>query len=441
VVGGGITGLAAAERLLNAGAKVTLFEARDEVGGFLRTVHKSGFIIDEGPDAMLAAKPEAIELCLRAGLANDLIPIAPLGARILSRGRLVRLPPGLSGLVPSRGSALRAEGVSLLGRMRAALEPFVPRATLQEDESIRSFMIRRYGREFFERAIEPLLSGIYAGDASRLSISATFPQLFRTPIRHSERSEESAFRSRYPAAFYSLRQGMAALPAALVRDLESRGLHMCTRSRVTTLERKSGAWEISADTVTERVDKVVIALPAPAAAALLQRPAPDVAAALASIEHVSMTTVSLGFRENEVPRPLDATGYVVPAIEKREVQACTWSSSKWQSRAPEGHALLRVFMGGSRFPGAIDLTDDELVSRACAEVETVLGIRAQPVVRHVARWETATPQYLVGHSSRVAAIRQARRENLSLAGNYLEGVGLSDWSAARAAEEVLGTDA
>lgn len=446
VIGGGVSGIAAAHALAMAGTRVTIVEAGSRLGGVLRTVRRDGFVIEEGPDSILAAKPAAAELCAALGIAHRLHGTTPgvRGACVMRRGRLVRLPEGLSQMVPTRlGPMIRAGLLSPAGLMRAAMEPFIPARRDEGDESVAAFITRRFGRELFERLVEPLLAGIHAGDAARLSILSTFPAL-----RARERAHGSLLRApRTPgisgSAFLSLPSGLAEIPEAAERLFAadpSVTLRLDARAVRITLAGSPGVALASGEIIP--ADALVVATPAHEAARLLGDADPALASALAAIEHASVAVISLGLPSPAVARPLDATGYVVPRIEQRAVLACTWSSAKWPGRAPAGHELFRVFVGGAGRAEIVDRDDAALVALARAELEHVLGASGEPVVSLVSRWRRATPQYTLGHAGRVARVNAhvARHPVLALAGNALDGVGISDCvrTGIDAARRVLG---
>lgn len=450
VIGGGASGIAAAEHLVAAGAHTTIFEDRSELGGIVRTLHRDGFVIDEGPDGMLASKPEALALCERVGVGGDLIDIAAGGALVMRAGTLVRLPAGMSGLVPAQPAALlRTPALSPWGRVRAMAERFVPARRSNADESIEAFFTRRFGREWFERLTEPLLSGIYSGDPARLSIAATFPALVNDERRHGSLLAAWAHRASRSAgrpAFRSLRRGMGTLASAAASHLRAGGavlrLDTAVESIVAVAPRSMAPVRLRLRKGSEEdYDGIVIATPAHVAATLLQPSWPDAAKRLAAIEHADIDIVSLGYDAKCVTRTLDATGYVVPRTERREVRACSWSSVKWPGRAPHGRALFRVFVGGGGGSPDVARDDDALLALARRELAEQVGARGEPIVTHITRWRRATPQYHVGHAGRVEEVHSLlqRAGCIRLAGNYLEGVGLSDCvrSGQRAAAALL----
>jgi oxygen-dependent protoporphyrinogen oxidase len=438
VVGGGIAGLAAAQRLerLVERVDVTLLEASGRVGGKLLTEEVEGFLVEGAADSFLSRNKRGIELCEEIGLADALIGRRPENARSFVRiGRELHvLPEGLSGLIPASLEAL--EGTTLLsqeGRERLAAEVDLPPAPAGDDESVASFASRRLGREAYERIVEPLMAGIYGGDGERLSLQATFPQLRSLELEHGSilrgLAGQAPAESRYPP-FVSFRSGMRMLVDGLVATLERTVVHV---SRARTMRRQSGGYAVDVGHVVE-ADAVVVATPAHAASNLLAELDAELAGLLAEIPYSDSAIVTLGYRLEDVPHPLDGYGYVVPATERSDVLACTWSSSKWEGRAPEGDALIRMYL--RRIPAG---PDDRLVDLARAELG-LLGIDAEPVLAAVHRWPRGMPQYVLGHPERLERIDAlvAEHPGLALAGAAYRGVGIPDCIASgeQAAEAV-----
>ncbi|WP_158508870.1 protoporphyrinogen oxidase [Gemmatirosa kalamazoonensis] len=455
VVGGGISGLSAAERLAAAGAHVTLVESAARLGGIVRTERVDGYMIEHGPDVMLATKPGTRSLAERVGIADRLVGTAARGGFVSLGGRLKRLPQGLSGLVPSRVLPIATSGLlSPIGLLRLATEPLRKSRAHLPDESVASFMSRRLGREMYERVCEPLLTGIFSGFGTRLSMEATFPQLRAMEREHgSLLAGMRARRRTAPAAagspFLTFPGGLQELVDAVERTLER--APNATIRRATPVRAVGPAEEGDHGAVVElasgetlRCDAVVVATPAPVAGRLLADSDPALAAELASIELGSTATVSLAYAADEVPHPLDGTGYVVPRTEGRPAQACTWVSSKHAGRAPAGTRLFRVFIGGAQRPELVTRPDADLVAIAREELRRTLGVTAAPKLELVSRWVGAMPQYHMGHPERVRRIeaRVAATPWLALAGNSYRGVGVPDCIASgeRAAARALSGD-
>lgn len=459
VVGGGITGLAAARRLamLAPGAAITLIEQEDRLGGKIITERVNGFVIEGGPDSFLSVKPRGIGLCKELGLADHLQGTDERHRRtfVMKGGRLRRLPEGLTGLIPSRlGPMVRTSLISPLGKARMGLDFLLPPRRDGGDETLAAFVERRLGREVYDRLIEPLMAGIYAGDGRQLSLAATFPQLRAGEVRHGglikgvlavkRAGPTSSIGQPRRPPFLAPREGMDALVAALVADLQERGVRLLTGVAVTALRRELGdqCYDLQCnDGGLLSADAVLLATPAFAAADLLASLDPGAAADLRSIPHVSTATVSVAYRASDLPRPLNGYGYVVPRLEGRPVLACTWTSSKWPLRAPDGHALVRGFVGRAGQEDALARSDVELLALVREEFRQTLGITAEPVLHRIFRWPRGMPQYTLGHLDRVAAIdaRLAAFPGLAVAGHAYRGVGIPDCirSGETAAETVL----
>lgn len=449
VIGGGIAGLAAANHLTRLEPKVavTLLEADNRLGGKMLTEYRDGFVIEGGPDSFLSAKPRGIGLCTELGLGDALQGTTPRGNRafVSQRGQLYGLPEGLTGLVPTRlGPMARSPLLSPRGKARLALDYLVPTCRGDDDESLAAFIRRRLGREAYDHLIEPLMAGIYAGDGNLLSLAATFPQLRQAERKHgglirgvlAEKKEREAKASASVAsrpAFLTPRRGLAELVAALKVNLARHGVELKSGTAVRHVhlaDKKSDAvYRISlASDGWLDADAVVIATPAPATAAMIDDLDESLGAELRAIPHASSAIVSLAYRTSALPRPLDGYGYVIPRIERRPALACTWSSSKWEGRAPEGFALLRVFIGRYGQAAALQGGDDDLRRLARAELRSTLDITADPEFALVHRWPDGMPQYTLGHLERLANIerRLAAHPGLCFAGNAYRGVGLPD---------------
>ena len=447
VVGGGISGLSAAEALVRADARVrvTVIEATGRLGGIVGTERADGFVMERGPDVVVAAKPATRALCERLGIGDRLQGTRTRGAYVYRAGSLRRLPAGLSGLMPTRLAPLATSGLlSPRGLLDVALEPWRAAPTTRaDDESLEEFVVRRMGREAYDRLVEPLLTGIYAGDGARLSLAATFPQLRALEREHgsllrglrARGTTSPAATSATGSAFFSMPTGLEELIEALERTLTATGRVTIRRGAPARALRGPGAAGESgiaavrlADGATLTGDAIVLALPVREAAVLLAPLDTALARDLRGIPLGSTATVTLAYATREVPRALDATGYVVPRAEGRAVMACTWASSKLPGRAPDGMALFRLFLGGARRPELPVQDDDLLLAHARAELREVLGVTAAPRLTRVTRWLDAMPQYEVGHAGRVSRIegRLAAFPWLALAGNAYHGVGVPD---------------
>jgi oxygen-dependent protoporphyrinogen oxidase len=467
VIGGGITGLAAARRLVkeHPDFETTLIERDTETGGKARTIHDDGFVVELGPESYIAAKEWMTELCRELGLADQLQTTRPenRGSMVLWDGRLHPTPEGLSGLVPTRiGPVFRSSLLSPVGKLRFMLDWIIPPRKDESDESLASFVSRRVGREAYERLIEPLMAGIYAGDGEKLSIAASFPQLraaerehgslVRGVIRNRQRAQAAGRVP--PAGFLTPKGGIGEIMRALTADIQARGVRVMTGTSVIALhERQPGnqaptspRYELTlSNGETRSADAVVLATPASVTADLLGTPESPLDAQastlLRTIPFVSSVTMSLAYRREDVPHPLNRYGYVVARVQKRPILASTWTSSKWANRAPEGMVLLRAFIGRAGGVDGADLDDETVIRLARDEFHEILGITVPPRQTWIARWKNGSPQYTVGHLDRLAQIERqiTTHPGLAVAGCSYHGVGLPDClrSGERAADQVV----
>lgn len=449
IVGAGISGLAAALHLLEhrPGVMVELFDQAPQAGGKVRSERVDGFVIEQGPDAFLAAKPGGIALGQHLGLAPRMVSPIPAHRQsfVMRQGHLQPLPQGLSGLVPGDlKPILRSPLLSRAGKLRLAMEYMIPRRKDAGDESIAGFMRRRYGRETWDRMIEPLLTGIYGGDGDQLGIAATFPNLPAMEAAHGSllRGAIAARRAAagnppdpaQPKGFISFDGGMGVLTDAAIDEVMSRGGQLTVNAPVSKITRQPGTQRFTLTMArngspeTAVFDQVMVATPAWAAAPLLRDIAPAASAALAGIEHSSSGLVALAFPASQLTRPLKGYGYVVPRAEGRDVTAMTWVSSKWNDRVPEGYAMVRVFLGRSGREAVLARDDADLVELAIAEMGEVLGLVVSPSLSRVQRWQRAMPQYVVGHLNRVERIESAMaaEPGVAVAGTMFRGVGIPD---------------
>lgn len=432
VVGGGVAGLAATHRLRERGADVLLLEASARCGGMLRTERTDGFVIERGPDSIITSKPAALALAQEMGLSNRIVRTREenRGAYVVRGGRLHRVPEGFQLLAPSDLGALwRSPVLDLGGKLRASLEPLVPRRT-DVDESLASFVRRRLGEDVLARLAQPMAGGIYGADPEQLSLRATLPRFLETEARDGSlvrslrrarlAGAASASGARY-GLFISFDDGVACLPEALAERLAD---VVRTERPVSSLRRNGGSWEVDG----ERAAGVVLAIPAPRAAGLLAQEAPEVSRRLRAIRHGSAATVTLAYADADIPRALDAAGFVVPASEGRAVMAATWSSAKWPGRAPPGQTLLRVFLGGHGRQEVVRWSDDELEGASRRGLRELMSIVASPSLVRVDRWRAKMPRYEVGHAQRMDDLfgRLHAHPRLQLAGNAYRGVGIPD---------------
>lgn len=429
IVGGGIAGLAAAYQLRTQGLSVVVLEASPRAGGVITTERFDGWVIDGGPDSMLVQKPAAVALCRELGLGDRLTPtLTPRTAYILRDGRLHPIAEGSFLGFPLRFSALAGSSLFTIGgKLRLAAEMLIPANHGDEDESIGAFVRRRFGEEAVDYLAEPLLAGIHAGDVERLSMRALFPRLLE-----AERQSGSVLRAfralratpSPQGAFVSLPGGTGELIDALVATMPG---VVRTNSRVTELKR-AGSLILESGAGRVEARAVILAVPAYVAASLLRGFDTALAAFCDAVPYASTATVALGFRREQIAHPMAGTGFVVPRVERSALLAGTWVTSKWPGRAPDGHVLLRGFLGGGRDPQRLEDSDEELIATVRTELSGLLGITGEPVITRLFRWTRQSPQYEVGHLQRVAAIDDhlASLPGVFLTGSGFRAIGIPD---------------
>lgn len=432
IVGGGISGLAAAYELRKRKTSLLLLEKADRAGGVIHTERVGEFLIDAGPDSLLVQKPAAVTLCNEIGLGDRLIPTkTPRTAYVLRDGRLHSLPAASVLGFPTRvRPLLRSRLFSVMGKVRMGAELFVPKRRTRDDESIASFVGRRFGAEAVTYIAEPLLAGIHAGDVERLSMRALFPRFLEAEA--ASRSVIRSFR-KMPAplstdgVFRSFPGGLAELVAGLMRVMPKESMRFT--STVTRIEPVADGFMIHAgDRSPIQSRAVILACPAYCAADLLRPLDAELAGLCGSIRYLSTVTVAMAFPREAVRHKLLGTGFVVPKTEGLNITAAAWVSSKWAQRAPEGHVLLRAFLGGARDPDVLAKSDRELTEIALREMGDILGITGAPSFSRVYRWKNSTPQQEVGHLDLMSAIdaELARHSGLFVSASGFRGVGIPD---------------
>jgi oxygen-dependent protoporphyrinogen oxidase len=444
VVGGGIAGLSAAYYASKLpDAQVILLESSERWGGKITTdrvaFDDGQFIIEGGPDTFLATKPWGVALCQELGLGDRLHGTNPhkKNTYVLNRNRLLPLPDGLAMMIPTNIQAiLKSRLVSWLSKARMGLDFVLPPKALHGDESLGTFVSRRLGREAYENLIEPLMSGIYAGDGDRLSLASTFPYLRDLELKYgslargalkmrAQSNGKSIQGSR--SAFLTPTTGLAEIVEKLVEYLTSNDVHLRLNTRVSGITNDQLLYRVELETgEVLATESVILAAPAFVSGTLLASFDPSLAADLRSIPYISTATVSLAYRQSDVPRDLDGYGYVIPRREGRRALACTWTSTKFPHRAPEGYALLRVFVG--RAGQEIPWNENDLLELAKEELKMTLDVTAEPLVHRVFLWDKAMPQYNLGHPDILKRIDAALEKypGLALAGNGYRGIGIPD---------------
>ncbi|OGQ80239.1 MAG: protoporphyrinogen oxidase [Deltaproteobacteria bacterium RIFCSPLOWO2_12_FULL_60_19] len=448
VVGGGISGLAAAHRLVELSREkrldleVILLEAGRRLGGCIRTERIDDFLVEAGPDSFISEKPWALKLCERLGLTSRLISTnsARQSVFVVHRGGLVPLPEGFLLMAPTRlWPVIRTPLFSWRGKLRMALEPLLPRGRGEGDESLASFVRRRFGREVLERVAQPLIGGIYAADPENLSLATTMPRFLE--MERSQRSvvlamrrEQKRRRSRPQSGarwslFLSLAGGMQELVNAIAARLPAGAVRLDSPASSLAWNETTKSWTVTTNSGEKlEAQGVVVATPAYTAAKLVSMLAPELAQELDAISYASTATVSLAYRESDIPNNLAGFGLVAPAVESRKILACTFSSLKYAGRAPQGSVLLRAFIGGASQPYLYEQDDQQMEASVREELAMLLDIRVKPLFCRINRHPRSMPQYHVGHLERVRRIKTHldKFPGLQLAGNAYRGVGTAD---------------
>jgi protoporphyrinogen/coproporphyrinogen III oxidase len=456
IIGGGISGLAAAfalEEQRRAGAvEYVVYEASPQLGGVLRTEHVEGCIVEAGPDSFISEKPWAADLCRALGLGDELIGSndADRKTYILVRGCLIPMPDGLMFMVPTK---ILPTGFSPLfswaTKLRMARELFHPPRAGEGDESVASLVERHYGAEMVDRLADPLLSGVYGGEAASLSVRAVLPRFAEMERVHGSLGRATlAARKKMPRPanktaplFTSLKNGMQQLVETLAPRLNRPSL--ITNTPVESIQRDAGGWNVLTGAKSDSFDAVILALPTHAAAQLLSTCSPELSAELAAIGYSSSITVGLGY-DREVRQSLPpGFGFLVPRREGKRLLAATFVHNKFPHRAPEDRALLRCFFAGANAENIWQLSDDEIVAIVRNELQQIVGLRAAPLFARVYKWKSAMAQYAVGHLERLERIERLRQQlpGLALAGNGYRGIGVPDCvrSGQEAAKQVVAT--
>lgn len=464
VIGGGIAGLAAAHRLLAEGLRVTLLEAGPRLGGKLRSGELAGLRVDLGAESVLARRPEALELARAVGLGDALQPPATATARLWTRGELRPLPTGHVMGVPGDLGPLAASGVlSAEGLARARAEVETAPGEIGEDVALGEFIAARLGHEVVDRLVEPLLGGVYAGNAYRISMRAAVPQLFEAARTHPSLGEgvrelqrRAAGAGQTGPVFSGIDGGIGRLPLAVAEACRSAGARLLTDTPARELTRTATGWRVLADgaggagpTEVFEADGIVLAVPAGPAARLLDRIAPAAATELRGIEYASMALVTMALRRRDLPAGIadgGASGFLVPPVDGRTIKASTFSSNKWAWAGTDPELfLLRTSVGRHGDEGDLKRSDEELVEVSLADLGAAVGLAptVRPVASTVTRWDGGLPQYPVGHLGRVARIRAAVEAvaGLAVCGAVYDGVGIPACiaSAGKAADVVIAT--
>lgn len=447
VIGGGVSGLVVARQLLQQSTcDVRLYEARNRLGGSIWTERRDGFTLEAGADSFITNKPWGVELCEELGIADRLIDTDVRNRRsfVVNRGRLMPVPEGFVMAAPTRILPILTTPVlSAAGKLRLLADLILPRREANKEESLASFVRRRFGRQALDRLVQPLVGGIYTADPNELSLQATMPQFARMEQEHrsvirgaaiearkNQRGAQalSSSGARY-GLFTTLDDGMDLLIGALANALPTGSLHPGVAARRVSRVEPGGHWRVEMlDGTTVDAKALVLATEAHAAARLLEAHDSDLALRLRSIPYASSIVANVAYRRDAVAHPLDGFGAVVPAIENQQILAVSFTSVKFPRRAPGGTVLFRVFLGGALQPEICELDESHIERIVIESLERLLGATGTPMFIETTRHIRAMPQYTLGHLDRLAAIRErcVRNPGLYVTGNAFDGVGIPD---------------
>jgi oxygen-dependent protoporphyrinogen oxidase len=431
IIGGGISGLAAAWELQQQGVAYTLLEGSDRLGGKILTVRENGFIIEGAADSFLVQKPWAWQMCKEAGLTGRLVGTndQQRNVYVYKGGKLHLFPKGMRLIVPTEPqSILDSALLSEEGKRQMLDEPNVPPRKSDGDESLGSFIRRRFGEEALDVFGEPLLAGIYVGNPDTLSMEATFPQYLQLEKKYGSVTTGTLNTSvpppnpdMPPTAFVTFQNGMQELIEGLGEKLTG---EIRLNTPVAFIEADRTVHLQSGEKL--KPDALIITTPAQIASQLLGDAMPELGKSLATVKLISSATVSFGFREEDVEREPDGFGFIVPRSEPTPLVAGTWNSTKILGRAPKGYLLMRGFFGGHGREQVLNKSDAELIAMAKQELGKIMGFKGEPVIAKVFRWRNANPQYEVGHLAKVARWRELCPQGVYLTGAPYGGVGIPD---------------
>ncbi len=454
IIGGGIAGLSAAyylEKMRRNGADLqwVLLEKSARLGGVIATEQHDGFVLEAGPDSFLSIKPDGARLCQELGLGDQLISSNDAGRKtyILVKNRLVPIPQGLEFMVPTRIWPMATTPLfSFATKLRMATEWFTSGNKNAADESVGSFVRRHFGQEMVDRVAEPLLAGVYGGDVENLSVHAVLPRfaemeresgsLVRATLQAKARARSSAKPGiKSPPLFTSLKNGMQQMVDALISALPKSSIRMQQQNVI--VRAAVDDWQVESSGSTEKFQAVILAVPAPSAAALLLEVHPGLTKGLSRIEYTSSAAVALAYTQADLP---EGHGFLVPRSEGRKMMACTFVHKKFPHRTPGDAKLLRCFFSSSRIPELLTYSEDDLEKIARKELREILGLASEPLFGRSFRWDRAMAQYETGHLERVAEMERiiTGTPGLHIIGNSFHGIGVPDCikSARLAVEQI-----
>ena len=449
IIGGGIAGLAAAYRIheeisQDCPVNCILLESSEKFGGKISTMRFDGFVVECGPDSFISQKPQAIELCKKLGLADQLTGTNPdhSNTYVYLNNKLVTMPDGLSLMIPTKFMPFIFSPLfSWSGKIRMGMDLFIPKKKNNDDESLASFVKRRMGEEALQKMAEPMLAGIYASNPELMSINSTFPMFVQTEQKYrslilgmlARKRQQMSHKLKEPdgkqpfSLFMTLKNGLDEMVETLVQ--KSTNITFRTSEKVTALSRAKEGWSLSMeDGNSMRADAVILAVPANIAARLVEQDAPRVTDLLKRIRYVSTATVSIAYRKDGFPHSLDGFGFVIPKTEGKRILACTWTSSKFPARVPEKYVMLRCFVGGAMQEELAELDEDAIGIMVREELLDLMGIDREPVFLKVFRYKKSNVQYQVGHAKLIESVRTELKSSpgLFVTGSAYDGIGIPD---------------
>ena len=447
IIGGGIAGLAAAYRIqreISSGTPLecSLLEGGDQFGGKIATERSEGFVIERGPDSFISQKPAAIQLCKQLGIEGHLVGTNPETPRtyVYTGGKLVTMPDGLSLMIPTKFLPFALTPLfSLAGKTRMAFDLLIPKKMDESDESLASFIRRRMGEEALRKMAEPMLAGIYASDPETMSIGSTFPMFVETERKYRSlilgmlaRKKAMLLNAKKRPAnnytlFMTLKEGLGEMVEAIIK--KSPDIQFQSGARVESISKKEGDWCVNLEGGGEnKAQALILATPGHITARLLQPVAPNAAEILKQIKYVSTATITLAYKREGFSHALDGFGFVVPKCEGRSILACTWTSSKFPHRAPQGYVMLRCYLGGALQEDIAEKDEQTLATLVMQDLKKIMGIEEEPVFCKVFHNRKSNVQYHVNHSEHIDSIMKdlERFPGLFLAGSAYRGIGIPD---------------
>ena len=449
IIGSGIAGLAAAYHIHEEISKKIpvesiVLESSNKFGGKISTMRFNGFIVERGPDSFISQKPQAIELCKKLGLADQLMGTNPdhPNTYVCLKNKLVAMPDGLSLMIPTKFLPfLLSPLFSWLGKIRMGMDLFIPKKNNKDDESLASFVRRRMGEEALQKMAQPMLAGIYASDPELMSINSTFPMFVQTELKYrsliigmlARKRQQMQYKTKTPAGkqpfslFMTLKNGLDEMVETLVEKSTNVSFRLGTA--VTNLSLTGGNWNLSLnDESSINADAVILATPAKVSAHLVKKVAPKITSLLDQIHYVSTATVSIAYKKEGFPHSLDGFGFVIPKTEEKRILACTWTSSKFPERVPEEYVMLRCFVGGAMQEELAEMEENAIGNMVKEELLNLMGIDCEPVFLKVFQYKKSNVQYRVGHATLIESIR-AKLKNfpgIFVAGSAYTGIGIPD---------------